>query len=87
MYFNCSTLKTTMRVASCEEYRSRKGAKAVQSCVGCTNWEKETTDPTNLKTPEEMHASAMETISRPITPRGVSLGTEFQRLYHWNAGK
>jgi hypothetical protein len=81
MYFTCSTLKTTMRVSACEEYRTRKGARAVQSCKGCESWQKETTDPANLKTPEQMHNSAMETITRPVTPRGVHIGTEYQRIY------
>jgi hypothetical protein len=80
MYFTCSTLKTTMTVASCEEYRQRKGAKAVQSCKGCTNWERETTDPNNLQTPEQMHAAAMQSISRPVPVR-VSMGAEFHRIY------
>lgn len=71
MYFTCSSLKTTMTVKSCADYRSRppRSAHAVQACVGCTKWEDETTNPENLQTAEQFHAEAIKSIEQPVPVR------------------
>jgi hypothetical protein len=71
MYFNCSTLKTTMKVDSCAEYRARpaNSPKAVLACVGCTKWQTETTNPANLQTQEQLHALVLESVLKPLPVR------------------
>lgn len=66
MYFNCSTLKTMMRVTSCEQNRAEKRTAFVkQSCKGCNKWENETTDAANLKTAEEVLSPVQHLVEQP----------------------
>lgn len=53
MYFTCSTMKSLMKVVSCEASRTAKK----MTCRTCKLWETETTDPANTKTKEEVESA------------------------------
>lgn len=56
MYFTCSTMKTLMKVVSCEASRTAKK----MTCRSCKLWEKETTDPENTKPAVEVESAWKE---------------------------
>lgn len=86
MYFTCSTLRTLLRVSSCERNRADKNPTTLkQACNGCKKWEAETTDPLNLKTQEEVLNPVQAELNQP-QPQKFDLAGEISRVCNLHIG-
>lgn len=86
MYFTCSTLRTLMRVSSCQRNRDEKNPAAIkQACRGCTKWQSETTDPVNLKTEDEVLNPVRAELLIPPKPK-FDLANDINRMAHLHIG-
>lgn len=83
MYFNCTTLRATMKVSACEENRKRSpGHKhAIASCRDCKDWQKLTTDSANLLTIEQALRPAQESVAQPL-PKRFDIRADITRVHN-----